>query len=214
MKSGFFLIGIAFCVCSCSLNEEKTSYYSDSFGVVRLFDNGLQYVESDEGEILVPSQSISSFVETGDRVWMSYTIEGENAKQDALTILPYRITRIMPLELQRETTLNNNGIDLWTVWIAQGFLTFDFQIMVKDPEKIKEHKYALVAPQREIVDTLFIDFMHDDGGDNYGMLCRTAVTMKLNNLDIIQDSVMLAINYQNLSGIEQKEYRMYKKTQK
>jgi hypothetical protein len=169
---------------------------------------------SDEGEVLIPDQSISSFVETGDRVWISYTIEKENAKQDTLTIVPYRITRITPLKLQHESTLNESGVDLWTVWIAQGFLTFDFRIRARDPEEIKEHQYALVASQNEVADTLFINFRHDDGGDNYGVLCRTAVALKLSDLNIAQDSVTLAIDYKNLNGIRQKEYRTYKKIQK
>jgi hypothetical protein len=213
MKGRFFLISVVLCVCSCSLDGDS-GYYSDSFGVVKLFNNDTQYIESDEGEILIPNQSISSFVETGDRVWISYTIEEENAKRDTLTILPYRITGIMPVSLQQSTTLDENGIDLWTAWIAQGFLTFDFRIRAKDPEKIKEHKYALVSPQKEIADTLFINFRHDNGGDNYGVLCRTAVALKLSDLNIAKDSVMLAIDYKNLNGIRQTEYRMYRKTKK
>jgi hypothetical protein len=204
---------MALFVCSCSL-EEGEGYYSDSFGVVRLFSNDTQYIESDEGEILIPNQSISSFVETGDRVWVSYTVEEENAKRDTLTILPYRITSVLPVSLQQSSTLDNDGVDLWTVWIAQGFLTFDFRIRAADPDKIKGHKYALVVPQREITDTLFINFRHDDGGDNYGVLCRTAVTLKLSELNVEKDSVMLAIDYKNLNGVDKTEYRMYKKTQK
>ncbi|MDR0726132.1 MAG: hypothetical protein LBF59_09040 [Prevotellaceae bacterium] len=214
MKGRFFLIiSAVLCIFSCSLDEEA-GYYSDSFGVVQFFDNNTQYIKSDEGEILIPDESISSFVETGDRVWISYTVEEENAKRDTLRILPYRITRVMPLNLQQESTLAENGVDLWTVWIAQGFLTFDFRIRARDPEKLKDHQYALVAPQKEIVDTLFINFRHDDGGDNYGVLCRTAVTLKLSDLNIAQDSVMLAIDYKNLAGVKQQEYRMYKKIQK
>jgi hypothetical protein len=212
MKIRILIISIVLGVFSCSLDEE--GYYSDSFGVVRLSDNDMQYVESDEGEVLIPNQSISSFVETGDRVWISYTIERENEKRDTLTILPYRITPVMPLQLQRETTLDNDGVDLWTVWIAQDFLTFDFRIKAKDPEKLKEHQYALVSSQKEIADTLFLNFRHDDGGDNYGVLCRTAVTLKLSDLNVAQDSVMIAIDYKNLDGIKQTEYRMYKKAQR
>jgi hypothetical protein len=204
---------MALCVCSCSL-EEGEGYYNDSFGVVRLFNNNTQYIESDEGEILIPKQSISSFVETGDRVWISYTVEEENAKRDTLTILPYRITQIMPVSLQQSSTLDEDGIDLWTLWIAQGFLTFDFRIKAEDPEKIKGHKYVLVSPQTEITDTLFINFRHDDGGDNYGVLCRTAVALKLSDINIARDSVMLAIDYKNLDGVKKTEYRMYRKTQK
>jgi hypothetical protein len=213
MKGRIFLISMTLCAFSCSWDEEA-GYYSDSFGVVRILNNGMQYVESDEGEVLIPEQSISTFVETGDRVWISYTVKKENEKQDTLTILPYRITRVMPIDLQRESTLNENGIDLWTVWIAQNFLTFDFRIRAKDSENIKDHLYALVAPQSEIVDTLFINFRHDDGGDNYGVLCRTAVTLNLNGLNIAQDSVVLAIDYKDLYGVRQNEYRTYKKTQK
>lgn len=210
MKSKFFLIGIALFLYSCSL-EDDGGYYNDSFGVVKLFDKDTQYIVSDEGEILIPSQNISSFVETGDRVWVSYTVENESAARDTLTILPYRITRIMPLELQSNTVLGESGIDLWTAWVAQDFLTLDFRIRAKDPDKLKDHQYTLLSTQKEIGDTLFINFRHDDGGDNYGVLCRTAVALKLSNLKINNDSVTIAIDYKDLSGLRQTEYRAYKK---
>jgi hypothetical protein len=212
MKGRFFLLGVVLCICSCSL-EEDSGYYSDSFGVVRHFSDNTPYIESDEKEILIPNQSISAFVGAGDRVWISYTIEQENARRDTLTVSPYRITRIESLSLQNESKLKESGIDLWTAWIAQGFLTFEFRIRPKDPEKLKEHEYALVASQKEIADTLFINFRHDDGGDNYGVLCRTAVTLNLDSLKISSDSVVLAVDYKNLDGIKQTEYRMYKRIQ-
>jgi hypothetical protein len=193
--------------------EEGSGYYSDSFGVVRLFSDDTPYIESDEREILIPNQSISAFVGTGDRVWISYTIEQENAGRDTLTVSPYRITRVMPLSLQNESKLKESGVDLWTAWIAQGFLTFDFRIRAKDPDKLKEHEYALVAPQKEITDTLFVNFRHDDGGDNFGVLCRTAVTLNLSDVKISGDSVVIVIDYNNLDGIKQTEYRMYKRVQ-
>lgn len=202
------MIGIFLGICSCSFEEE--GYYSDSFGVVKLFSDDTPYIESDDEEILIPTQSISTFVEPGDRIWISYTVENENAKRDTLKILPYRITGVMPVSLQNESKLNDVGIDLWTLWIAQGFLTFDFRIRAKDPDKLKEHKYALVAKQQEVSDTLSIDFLHDDGGDNYGVLCRTAVALKLNELKIATDSVVIAVNYKSLAGTKYTEYRKYK----
>ncbi|MDR1581868.1 MAG: hypothetical protein LBS55_01175 [Prevotellaceae bacterium] len=212
MKSRFFLISIILCISSCSL-EEDSGYYSDSFGVVKPSGNNSLYIKSDKGEILIPNQNISSFVTAGDRVWISYTVEKENVNRDTLIILPYRITNVMPLTLQTSTTLNNTGVDMWTIWVAQGFLTFDFRIRAKDPEKLKEHEYALVSLQKEIKDTLFIDFFHDDGGDNYGVLCRTAVTLKLSDLKIANDSVTIVVDYKDLHGIKQTEYQMYKKNQ-
>jgi hypothetical protein len=190
---------------------EDDGDYRDSFGVIKLSGNNMQYVASDEGEMLIPSQSMSSFVEVGDRVWISYNIEKESPNRDTLTILPNRITRIIPLELQSKAKLNEDGIDLWTVWIAQNFLTFDFRIRTKDQEKMKEHEYELVSPQKTITDTLFINFRHDAYEDNYGILCRTAIALKLNNLKIVNDSIVIAIDYKNLNGIKQMEYRTYKK---
>ncbi|MDR0385304.1 MAG: NigD-like protein [Prevotellaceae bacterium] len=213
MKGRIFLISIVLFVHACVFGDEE-GYYTDSFGVVKLFDNNMPYIESDEGEVLIPTQSISSFVRTGDRVWISYTVENENTKHDTLTVLPYRITSIMPLTLQSESRLNNDGIDLWTVWIAQGFLTFDFRIRANDPDKIKEHEYAMVASrQKETGDTLFIDFRHDAKGDNYGVLCRTAVAIKLSELKIANDYAVIAIDYNNLDGVKQTEYRTYRKGQ-
>ncbi|MDR2026576.1 MAG: NigD-like protein [Prevotellaceae bacterium] len=194
--------------------ENETGYYSDSFGVVRLSGDRTLYFKTDEGEVLIPNQNVSSFVEAGDRVWLSYTVEEESANLDTLTISPYRITRVMPLELQSESKLKNDGINLWTVWVAQDFLTFDFRIRANDPDKLKDHEYALVAPQKEIVDTLFISFIHDAGNDSYGTLSRTAVTLKLDELKMAKDSVILAIDYRSLEGAKQTEYRMYRKTKK
>jgi hypothetical protein len=213
MKGRFFLLSIVLSICSCSL-EEGSGYYSDSFGVVRNFSDNTLYIESDEKEVLIPNQSISEFVESGDRVWISYTVEQENEKRDTLTVSPYRITRVMLIPLQNASNLKESGVDLWTVWIAQGFLTFDFRIRAKDPEKLKEHEYAMVSPQKEIADTLFINFRHDDGGDNYGVLCRTAVTLNLSSLKIAGDSVVIAVDYKNLNGVKQTEYRMYRKIQR
>ncbi|MDR1170771.1 MAG: hypothetical protein LBK97_08070 [Prevotellaceae bacterium] len=212
MKGKFFLISIILCIYSCTL-EDDAGYYSDSFGVVRLFNDHTPYIESDEGKILIPSQSISSFVRTGDRVWISYTVENENKKQDTLTILPNRIAQVMPLNLQSESKPRNDGVDLWTVWIAQDFLTFDFRIRAINSDKIKEHEYALVSTQKEITDTLHIDFQHDAKGDTYGVLCRTAVALKLSDLNIASDSAVIVIDYNNLDGIKHTEYVMYRKIQ-
>jgi hypothetical protein len=200
------------CIYSCTLEEDE-GYYTNSFGVVKHLNGNTPYIESDESEILVSNQSISSFVEEGDRVWVSYTVENENKKRDTLTIIPYRITRVMPLNLQSEPKPNDNGVDLWTIWVAQGFLTFDFRIRAKDPDKIKEHEYALVSLQREIGDTLFVDFQHDAKGDINGVLCRTAVALKLSDLKIANDSVVIAISYKSLDGTKHTEYRMYRKVQ-
>jgi hypothetical protein len=210
MKGSLFFVGIILCLYSCSLEDEGGDY-RDSFGVVKLSGDNKQYIASDENEVLIPSQNVSSFVETGDRVWISYNIEKENPNRDTLTILPNRITRIMPLELQNEAKLNEDGIDLWTVWVAQDFLTFDFRIRARDQETMKEHKYELASLRKESTDTLFINFRHDADGDNYGVLCRTAVALKLNNLKIANDSVVIVIDYKNLNGIKQTEYRTYKK---
>jgi hypothetical protein len=209
MKSRFFLVGVILCLYSCNLEEGGD--YRDSFGVVKLSSNNVQYIASDAGEVLIPSQSMSSFVESGNRVWVSYNIEKENLKRDTLIILPNRITHIMPLGLQNEATLNEDGIDLWTVWVAQNFLTFDFRIRAKNQETMKEHRYELVSSQNKITDTLFVNFRHDAGEDNYGIMCRTAVTLKLNDLRIATDSIVIAIDYKKISGIKQTEYRIYKK---
>jgi hypothetical protein len=191
--------------------EEDEGYYSDSFGVVRLFSDDNPYIETDDGEVLIPTTDIFSFVGRGDRIWISYTVESKNAKRDTLTILPYRITRVMPLYLQNKSQLDDNGIDLWAVWVAQGFLTFDFRVRAKDQEKLKEHEYALVSSQEKIVDTLFVNLRHDDGGDSYGIMCRTAVALNLSDLRMTNDSVVIAIDYTNLNGAKRTEYRLYKK---
>jgi hypothetical protein len=209
MKGSSFLIGVILCLYSCGLDDEGD--YRESFGVVKLSENNTQYIISDGGEVLIPNQNMASFVEVGDRVWISYNIESESAKRDTLRIVPYRITHIVPLELQNEAKLNNDGVDLWTVWVAQDFLTFDFRIRAKDQEKMKEHKYELVSLRKEITDTLFINFRHDACDDNYGVLCRTAVALKLDDLRIANDSIVIVIDYKNLDGIEQTEYTTYEK---
>jgi hypothetical protein len=209
----FFTSIVCISLYSCIL-EEDTGYYSDSFGVVKLSGDNTLYVKSDEGEVLIPNESISPYADKGDRIWISYTVEEENLNRDTLMISPYRITRVMPVKLQSETKLKNDGINLWTVWISQDFLTFDFKIQANDPDKLKAHEYALVSPQKEIIDTLFISFIHDAGNDNSGTLCRTAIALKLDELKIVNDSVTIAIDYKNLEGTRQTEYRVYKKSKK
>jgi hypothetical protein len=215
MKCKVFLTVIFLCLFSCTF-EEDGGYYDDAFGVVKSSTdnkNGL-YIEGDDGTILIPDQSVSSFVSRGDRVWVSYAFEEKVPKPDTLIISPYRITRIVPMTIQPVTNLKNDGIDLWTVWVAQNFLTFDFRIRAKDPDKLKDHKYALVSPQKEIGDTLSIEFLHDAGNDLYGVLCRTAMTLKLDELTLAKDSTVIAVTYINLSGTKQTEYCVYKKDSK
>jgi hypothetical protein len=212
MKCKLFLPGFILFLYSCTF-EEETGYYNDSFGVVNLSENKALYIKSDEGETLIPNQSISDFVLSGDRVWVSYAVEKENVNKDTLTISPYRITPITPMILQKATTLKDDGIELLTIWVAQDFLTFDFKVRSNDHNRLKTHEYALVSLQTEIIDTLFINLVHDAGNDNAGTLYRTAVTLKLNELKTAKDSIIFAIDYNTLGGVKQREYRIYKKNQ-
>jgi hypothetical protein len=176
------------------------------------------YIESDEGEILIPTQSISSFVQEGDRVWTSYLIiEDANPRKDTLLIEPYRVSHIMPVQIDRDANSNYTGvnyqsdnIDVWNIWVSQGFLTVDFRIRALNQEKIKDHNYIL-ALQKETADTLVINFIHDAQGDNSGVLCRTAIALKLSDIPINNDSLIIALNFKNLDGTKQTEYRMVKK---
>jgi hypothetical protein len=210
MKCKLFLPSLILLLYSCTL-EEESGYYSDSFGVVNLSEDKTLYIKSDEGEILIPNESISNYVTPGDRIWASYAVEKENITKDTLIISPYRITPVTPIKLQSKTNLKNDGIDLWTVWIAQNFLTFDFKVRSNNPNKLKDHEYALIASQTEIIDTLFISFIHDAGNDNSGTLYRTAITLKLDELRTAKDSVIFAIDYKTLDGVNLTEYRTYKK---
>lgn len=202
------LIGIIlFSLKSCSL-EDSTSYF-ESFGVVKKFETGTLYIQDDDGVTLIPNTSIASFVEEGDRVWSSFTIESENANKDTLTIVSYRITKIVAKSLQDETDMPDVGIDLWNAWIAQGFLTFDFRIRTEDQSLIKNHEYAIERKEfRE--DTLQIRLKHDSKGDDWGILCRTSLALKLNDFRNVRDSVIIAIDYKDLNGAEKTIYRTYK----
>jgi hypothetical protein len=215
-----FLIVILISLYSCSLDE--SGLYSESFGVVKnsasLAAGNTLYIESDEGEILIPTQSISSFVQEGDRVWTSYSIiEETNVRKDTLLIEPYRVSHIMPIQLEKSSNSDHTGdnfqtdnIDLWEIWVSQGFLTIDFRIRAVNQEKIKDHEYTL-AIQKESADTLVINFIHDAKGDNSGILCRTAIALKLSDIPIINNSLIIALNFKNLNGIRQTEYRTVKK---
>jgi hypothetical protein len=212
-----FLIVIILSLYSCSLDE--SGIYSESFGLVKnsvsLSAGNTLYIESDEGEILIPTQSISSFVQEGDRVWTSYLIIEENPRKDTLMIEPYRVSHILPVQLTRnsgQTDVNfqTDNIDLWQVWESQGFLTVDFRIRAQNQEKIKDHEYTL-AVQKENADTLVINFIHDAKGDNSGVLCRTAIALKLSDIPIINNSLIIALNFKTLDGIKQTEYLTVKK---
>jgi len=197
-------IFICLSIVSCSLDE--TTLYSESFGVVYKSQDDKLYFRSDEGQVLIPTHDVSSFVGAGDRVWTTYSIEEESPNKDTLKVLPYRITQIKALELRAKSEINDVGVDLWNVWIAQNFLTLDFRIRANNADKIKDHEYALVS--RKSNDTLFIDFKHDSKGDNEGVLCRTAIAVKLDNTNTTESTI--AVNYKDLLGNKQTIYRAIK----
>lgn len=183
---------------SCSI--EGGSTYTESFGVVGKNEDGSLYVKSDEGVTIIPTQDISSIVESGDRTWLSYEVESEEATTNTLKVTPYRVTRILQISLQHESTIGEDGLDLWKVWFAQGFLTFDFRVLAKDYNYVKNHDYSLII-EKESADTLYTVLKHDSKGDNQkGVMCRTAVTLKAQELSSYKNLIVIAVEYKELGA--------------
>lgn len=205
-----FLIAFTFLlVTSCGLDEIDS--YGESFGVVKTMGNGKLCIKDDDGTILVSVESISSFVGEGDRVWTSYSIDGDIYENDTLVIKPYRVTKIKTVDLYETTDVVDAGIDLWSAWIAQDFLTFDFRVWAKDNESIKDHEYVLEL-QRWEQDTMFINFKHDSKGDDEGGLFRTSIALDLRDTihTVGENLLTIAINYQNFEGTKYTIYRTLK----
>ncbi|MDR1897864.1 MAG: hypothetical protein LBR10_13850 [Prevotellaceae bacterium] len=221
MTTGKIWIKNLFIICSVlSLNLfsctlEESNDYNEAFGVVEQFRNGDLYIRDDAGETLISTQPISSITTKDSRVWVSYTIENMNKTNDTLKILPYRVTNILSVPLQDASNINEDGIDIWSAWIAQNFLTFDFRIRAKNQDEIKNHEYALVLqPSNTESDTIFLNFRHDAKGDTKGVLCRTAIAVKLNELTVKRQFKIVAITYKDLNGFEQTIYRTYEDVKK
>jgi hypothetical protein len=194
----FFAALFSLLLYSCGV--EGGSTYSESFGVVGKTDDGALYVKSDEGVTIIPVQDISSIVEAGDRTWLSYEIESEEATTNTMKVTPYRVTRILQVSLQNESTIGEDGLDLWKVWVAQGFLTFDFRVLATDYNHVKNHEYELIV-KKESADTLYTVLKHDAKGDNQkGVMCRTAVTMKVQELSSYKNLIVIAVEYKELGA--------------
>jgi hypothetical protein len=192
----FFAALFSLLLYSCGI--EGGSTYAESFGVVGKNEDGSLYVKSDEGVTIIPVQDISSIVEPGDRTWISYEIESEEATTNTMKVTPYRVTRILQVSLQNESAISEDGLDLWNVWFAQGFLTFDFRVLATDYNQVKNHDYALII-KKESADTLYTVLKHDAKGDNRkGVVCRTAVTMKVQELSSYKNLIVIAVEYKEL----------------
>jgi hypothetical protein len=182
---------------SCDF-EQTTGSYNETFGVAFEADDGSLFIRSDNGEIIVPDESLTTILDGGDRVWISYTIKSSDEQTKTLHVRPYRVLSVAIANLSRESTATtDDGVDLREVWIAQNFLTFDFHVRAKDQNAIKNHQYILI--QKSIInDTLNIKFIHDAQANTGTLSCRTAVALNLDDLPAQSKILTLAIEYKDL----------------
>ncbi|MDR0560507.1 MAG: hypothetical protein LBG92_10070 [Prevotellaceae bacterium] len=192
----FFLLILQY---SCSINT-NVGYYFESFGVAQLSpENDQMCIYNDENQLLIPKEDISSTVSAGERAWISYTVEAENEEKNVLTVTSSRVTAITTLKLQSVADIDDNGIDIWNIWLAQNFLTLDFKIHVNDWNEVKNHRFALIE-QGEKNDTLSIKFIHDAANSEGSAEFRTAVALNMNDIYDRQNISTLAIEYKDIKN--------------
>lgn len=201
---------LGFLMFSCDF-EQTTGSYNETFGVAFEGDDGAIFIQSDNGEILIPNENLSSILDVGDRVWISYVVKSSDEQSKTLRVSPYRVLSVSIANLSRTSTVtNDDGVDLREVWVAQNFLTFDFHIRAKDQNEIKNHQYVLLRKE-ENNDTLNIKFIHDAQTNIGTQSCRTAVALNLDEFMFQSKISTLAIEYKDLlDGTQKIIYRTLK----
>ena len=65
---------------------------------------------------------------------------------------------------------------------------------------MKNHDYSLII-EKESADTLYTVLKHDSKGDNQkGVMCRTAVTLKAQELSSYKNLIVIAVEYKELGA--------------
>lgn len=203
---------LAFCLGGlASCWEESSSNEYEAFGIIEE-NKGKLCMRDDNGGLLVPAQSISTFVSEGDRAWMLFAADRIPQEGQTLDVNLYDITKLHECTLQTdgEDTLGNDGVGLNRLWIAQDFLTLDMMVAAYDEYALKKHTFVVYSDMRVKNDTLYLEFRHKaEGNTDKDNLLRTGAALRLTNLQLGPEPIVLALKITDLDGKTETYYCTY-----
>jgi hypothetical protein len=196
-------------MASCSLEDtDNVAIYQD-YGVIREDSptSGKLYIRSDEGKVILPSQS--NFLSNEDRdsrVWLRFStasdIDSDTIKANVYEFL---IVTQMGFKTQNDESVSDN-VYLQSMWVAQDYLTLIMDVAASSDNSLQSHKYTMFLDEEsvnsieEVSDTVHLVFKYDRNNDSNTNSYTKIVALKLD--DKINAKV-LKITYKTDLGIKE-----------
>lgn len=193
--------------------EESSPNEYEAFGVIEE-NSGKLCMRSDNGSLLVPTKAISAYAGHGDRAWMLFSADKAPQENEIIEVDLYDITKLHECALQTEgaDTLGNDGVQLNRIWIAQDFLTLDMMVVAYDEYALKKHDFVVYHEMRTRNDTLYMQFRHKARSTgNKDDLLRTGATLRLANLQVGREPVVIAMRITDLDNKATTHYCTYQR---
>lgn len=181
--------------------------YGD-YGVVDK-SGGAYTVKTDRGAVLYPvvSDIFSRYLKDKDRIIVYYTILDDadtNRYYDYYVKVRdvYKILtkEILPYRVSISDSLGNDPVEMKKIWIANDFLTLDFDFAGGRPGW--QHMVNLARHPQETEDgRIILEFRHNAFEDNYNYRYRGLVSFPVSSLrETAADSVRLQIRYRDFES--------------
>lgn len=193
-----------------SCNDEGYSL-GDVYGDYGVVDkSGSPYtVKTDRGTVLFPAVSgiPSAYLKDKDRLIVYYTILDDadtNRYYDYYVkiVNVYKILTkdILPYTVSISDSLGNDPVEMRKIWIANDFLTFDFDFAGGRPGE--QHMVNLVRyPQKSEDGRVVLEFRHNAFEDTYNCRYRGLASFPVAQIrEEATDSVRLQIRYQDFES--------------
>lgn len=175
------MVNIAFSSCSNDTEEQYIGY-----GTVDKPDGSGFRIKLDNGKILNPKESFipGSILHDSMRLIVNFTILEEldsayNVRiNDADTILT---KSILPYDASQSDSIGNDPVKVADVWIANGFINFDFLYSGGHPYPSEKHMINLL--NHPVTDgKLPLEFRHNAFNDQRNTVYRGVVSFPINRL--------------------------------
>lgn len=195
----FFLIALTPVLQSC-LNDNDSEYYNDSFAIstIKLLDKDKKdfYFILDDGNKMYPSEKpgMANYeLKEGQRAFVVFKELDEKIDGYKYNIQVRNIVDILTKDIEYLTDANasdigDDPINATYMWIAQGFLTIEFQYYGTQSSD-KKHFLNLVvnklpngSGQNSENDYLELEFRHNMKGDEPVNLGEGYVSFKLDKI--------------------------------
>ncbi|MDR0724454.1 MAG: hypothetical protein LBF59_00405 [Prevotellaceae bacterium] len=215
VKKVFLTLTTAIIVASCSFDDTDNVAYYQAYGVIKedAKTNGKLYVRSDEGKVILPSQSNFLSNENRDsRVWMMYSTDS-NIDSDTIKAFVYDFLVVTQMDFKTQNDESaSDDVYLHNIWVAQDYLTLMMDVKANSKFSLENHKYTMFLDNKSLnsieeindivsSDTVRLEFKYDRNDDAYTESFTKIVALKL---DDKIDAKVLLIKYTTDSGIKEK----------